>query len=131
MSSLLEQITEIARAARQASRALAGVNSEVKNQTLKAMAEALNASGKVILAENAKDLEAGKKKGLSAAMLDRLTLNPDRIQAMAQGLSEVAALPDPVGEVTAMWPRPNGLLIGRVRIPLGVIGMIYEAPPTA
>jgi len=129
MSSLREQITEIARAARQASRALAGVNSEVKNQTLKAFAEALKASEKVILAENAKDLEAGKKKGLSAAMLDRLTLNPDRIQAMAQGLLEVAALPDPVGEVTSMWPRPNGLLIGRVRIPLGVIGIIYEARP--
>jgi len=129
MSNLREQVTEIARAARQASRPLAQVNSEVKNQTLRAMAKALGASEKAILAENAKDLEAGKKKGLSAAMLDRLALNPERIQAMGQGLSEVAGLPDPVGEVTAMWPRPNGLLIGRVRIPLGVIGIIYEARP--
>jgi len=129
MSDLRGEVTEIARRARQASRPLARMNTEVKNAALKAMAEALERSDKEILAENAKDVSAGKSKGLSAALVDRLTLNPERIQAMAQGLLEVAALPDPVGEVTSMWPRPNGLLIGRVRIPLGVIGIIYEARP--
>jgi glutamate-5-semialdehyde dehydrogenase len=129
MSDLRGEVTEIARRARQASRPLARMNTEVKNAALKAMAEALERADKEILAENAKDVSAGKSKGLSAALVDRLTLNPERIQAMAQGLLEVAALPDPVGEVTSMWPRPNGLLIGRVRIPLGVIGIIYEARP--
>jgi len=129
MSDLRTEIIEIARQARLASRPLARANSELKNAALKAMAAALLREEKAILAENAKDVAAGKQKGLSAAMVDRLTLNPERLQAMAQGLLEVAALPDPLGEVTSMWPRPNGLLIGRVRIPLGVIGMIYEARP--
>jgi glutamate-5-semialdehyde dehydrogenase len=129
MSDLCTEITEFARQARQASRPLARADSELKNSALKAMAEALQRAEQEILAENAQDVAAGKKKGLSAAMVDRLSLDPERVQAMAQGLLEVAALPDPVGEVTSMWPRPNGLLIGRMRIPLGVIGIIYEARP--
>ena len=79
--------------------------------------------------ENEKDLSLADEKGLSAAMMDRLTLDEKTIGSMAEGLKEVVALPDPVGEVTGMWKRPNGLVVGRVRIPLGVIGFIYESRP--
>ena len=82
-----------------------------------------------ILSENSRDVTAAREKGLSAAMIDRLTVKNATIEAMAQGLREVAALPDPVGKVTSMWRRPNGLLVGRMRIPLGVIGIIYESRP--
>ncbi|HHY92929.1 MAG TPA: glutamate-5-semialdehyde dehydrogenase, partial [Firmicutes bacterium] len=82
-----------------------------------------------ILAANQEDVDAGRGKGLSAALLDRLSLNPGRLRGMAEGLKVVQALPDPIGEVVAMWKRPNGLRIGQVRVPLGVIGIIYEARP--
>ena len=82
-----------------------------------------------LLAENKKDLDAAEQKGLSKAMIDRLTLNPERIMAMADGLREVAALPDPVGEVLGMRRRPNGMEVGKMRVPIGLIGIIYESRP--
>jgi len=93
------------------------------------MAEKLEAKSGFLIKENQKDLEFATTNGVSAAILDRIALNPSRVQAMAQGLRDVAALPDPVREVVKMWRRPNGLQVGRMRIPLGVIGMIYEARP--
>ncbi len=93
------------------------------------MAEKLEARSDFLIAENQKDLEFAKAKGVASAMLDRIALDPGRVRAMAQGLRDVAALPDPVREVVKMWRRPNGLQVGRMRIPLGVIGMIYEARP--
>ncbi|MCB2188605.1 MAG: glutamate-5-semialdehyde dehydrogenase [Deltaproteobacteria bacterium] len=115
--------------ARAAARRLAVVSSEVKNQALMALAEELTAQAPALKEANALDLAAAREAGLSAAMLDRLTLSDQVIASMAGGLREVAALPDPVGEVTGMWRRPNGLLVGRQRIPLGVIGFIYESRP--
>jgi glutamate-5-semialdehyde dehydrogenase len=82
-----------------------------------------------LLEENQNDLDLAKKSGIAGAVLDRIALNPSRVQAMAKGLRDVAALPDPVREVVKMWRRPNGLQVGRMRIPLGVIGIIYEARP--
>jgi glutamate-5-semialdehyde dehydrogenase len=93
------------------------------------MAEGLLERREDIRRENESDLSAAREKGLSSSMIDRLTLNEKTLHSMAEGLREVAALPDPVGEVTGMWKRPNGLLVGRVRIPLGVIGFIYESRP--
>jgi len=127
--NLREQMTELARAARAASRTIAKLSSARKNQLLEAMAAGLEQNLETLLEANWRDLEAGRAKGLSAAMLDRLALNEERVAAMAAGLREVAALPDPVGEITGMWRRPNGLQVGRMRIPLGVIGIIYEARP--
>ena len=93
------------------------------------MADELERNCKFLLAENAKDVARAKKSGISRAMLERLTLKQATIEQMAKGLREVAALPDPVGKVTSMWRRPNGLLVGKMRIPLGVIGIIYESRP--
>ena len=124
-----EQIVEMAKKAKDSSRGLSHLDSGSKNKALLDTAEALMAEADRIKAENAKDLEAAKEAGISGAMLDRLDLTEERIKAMADGLREVAALPDPVGEVTGMWVRPNGLRIGRMRIPLGVIGIIYESRP--
>ena len=124
-----EEMAAMARRARESSRRLAGLGSELKNDALRRIAAALVAEAARIKAENARDLSAAEQAGLSSAMIDRLTLSDSRIQAMADGLKEVAALPDPVGEVTGMWVRPNGLRIGRMRIPLGVIGIIYESRP--
>jgi glutamate-5-semialdehyde dehydrogenase len=122
-------IRTIASDARRASLAVARLSSVAKNELLLEMAEALVGSSALIIAENAADLEEAENKGLSSAMLDRLMLDEARIRAMADGLREVAALPDPVGEITGMWMRPNGLSVGKMRIPLGVIGIIYEARP--
>jgi glutamate-5-semialdehyde dehydrogenase len=127
--TIAEQIRTIAVEARRASRAIAKLSSGAKNSLLLDMAAALVAQSDHIIEENAKDLAAAEKKGIPAAMLDRLLLDESRIQAMADGLREVANLPDPVGEVTKMWKRPNGLMVGKMRIPLGVIGIIYEARP--
>ena len=127
--TIAEQITTIARDARKASHLIARLSTTVKNDLLIAMAEALVAATALLITENRKDLEVGVQKGLSSAMLDRLMLDEKRIAAMADGLREVAALPDPVGEVTKMWKRPNDLMVGKMRIPLGVIGIIFEARP--
>lgn len=127
--SIAEKIRNIAADARQAAIAMAKLSASAKNELLLAMAGSLVRNTVQLVEENRKDLEAGEAKGLSAAMLDRLMLNEARIKAMADGLREVAALSDPVGEVTRMWTRPNGLRVGKMRIPLGVIGIIYEARP--
>jgi glutamate-5-semialdehyde dehydrogenase len=127
--SVKEKITEIARNARLAGNKLANMSSDLKNKALIQMAEEFLRQTDYLVSENAKDLDYADKKGLSAAMIDRLTLNEVTIKRIADGLMEVAALPDPVGKITSMWRRPNNLLVGRKRIPLGVIGIIYESRP--
>ena len=127
--SVQEQIQSMAKEARQAARRVAALSTEVKNRVLLRVADELRARRRAIQEENEKDLAAGRDKGLSAAMLDRLELSDKVIDAMATGLAEVAALPDPVGGISGMNRRPNGLMVGRMRIPLGVIGMIYESRP--
>ena len=124
-----EQVFQIAKNARQAASAVANLSSVEKDEALAEMAGQLIHQTETLIEENEKDLEVARKKGLSKAMIDRLTLDEKAIRAMARGLEEVAALPDPVGKVTSMWRRPNGLLVGRMRIPLGVIGIIYESRP--
>lgn len=115
--------------AKKASRKLAYISTETKNNALIAMSEALIKNSEFILVENEKDIENGKNNGMSQGLLDRLALNTKRIEDMAEGLKSVALLPDPIGEVTRMWKNADNLQIGRVRVPLGVIGMIYEARP--
>jgi glutamate-5-semialdehyde dehydrogenase len=122
-------VSDKAKKAKAASRALANCSTEMKNNALFKMATGLEKESGMLIAENKKDLVAAEQKGLSKAMIDRLTLTPDRIKAMADGLREVAALPDPVGEVTRMWRRPNGMQIGKMRVPIGLIGIIYESRP--
>lgn len=124
-----ELVHELCLAARAAARQLAVAPTDRKNQALLAMAQALRAQAPALKEANRLDLEAARQGGMAAAMLDRLTLSDKVIASMAQGLEQVAALPDPVGEVSSMWRRPNGLLVGRQRIPLGVIGFIYESRP--
>jgi len=119
----------LAERSRDASRALAKLDSEAKNALLRAMADGIEKSASQIKAANAKDLDAGKKAGLSAALLDRLTLTDKRIAEMAKGVREVAALPDPVGTRISEWTRPNGIRIKKVRVPIGVILIIYESRP--
>ncbi|NMC91692.1 MAG: glutamate-5-semialdehyde dehydrogenase [Smithella sp.] len=123
------RVQQIAADALAASRLLSRCTAGEKNAALMRMAEELLHSRDRILAGNQRDVAAAREKGLSAAMIDRLTLQDATLEAMARGLREVAALPDPVGRVTSMWRRPNGLLVGRMRIPLGVIGIIYESRP--
>ncbi len=129
MSDVKAVIGSMARKARQAARKVAALSTGVKNEVLLSTARKLAASRTGLQEENRKDLEKGRAKGLSSAFLDRLELSEKVIDSMIQGLNEVAALPDPVGEVTKMWKRPNEMLVGRMRIPLGVIGMIYESRP--
>ena len=119
----------IGRAAVAAAEALARADAAQKNTALAAAAAALRARSAEILAANARDLKAARAAGLSGAMLDRLSLDPARVEAMAAGVEQIAALADPVGTVMAEWVRPNGLRIQRVRVPLGVIGIIYESRP--
>jgi glutamate-5-semialdehyde dehydrogenase len=120
---------EIGTAARAAGRALAKTSTEAKNTALRSAAAAIRANAEKIKAENAKDMAAACAKNLTPALMDRLELNDSRIAAMAKGLEEIAALKDPVGHVMEEWTRPNGLVIQRVRTPLGVIGIIYESRP--
>ena len=115
--------------AKSASAAMALLPASVKNRALKAMADGLERGAAEILAANARDLSAARKRGLQGALLDRLMLNRKRIAEMAQGLREVARLPDPVGQIISKWSRPNGLKIAKVRVPIGVIAIIYEARP--
>jgi len=127
--SIDELVRDLATRARAASRQLAQLDTNIKNKALLTMADYLLDQADPIQSANEKDIEAARQEGLSPAMIDRLTLTDGVMESMAQGLKEVAALPDPVGEVTSMWKRPNGLEVGRVRIPLGVIGFIYESRP--
>lgn len=122
-------IEEMAKDAREASRRLRGLGRAQKDNALKRMAKTLLDRQEEIIKENKKDLILAGEEGLAPAMIDRLTLDKHVIGAMAEGLMEVVGLPDPVGEITGMWKRPNGLQVGRVRIPLGVIGFIFESRP--
>lgn len=115
--------------AKEGARALAKASSGQKNSTLIKMAEALRERAEELISENKKDIKFAEEKGLSKALIDRLTLNEKRIGEMAQGLIEVSALPDPVGEIIKIWQRPNGMAVGRMRVPIGVIGIIYESRP--
>ena len=116
-------------AARAAARVLALAPAEQKNQALMAMAAKIRRSAADILSENLRDLANARAKDLKQSFVDRLTLNEARLETMAKGLEEIAALPDPVGQVIAKWTRPNGLEFSRVRVPIGVIGIIYESRP--
>ncbi|MBZ9815504.1 glutamate-5-semialdehyde dehydrogenase [Mesorhizobium sp. CA7] len=122
-------MADIGRRARAAARPLAVASTRAKNDALVAMAEAILRNEQAILDANTIDTSNGEEAGLSGSFMDRLKLNPSRIQAMADGIREIAALKDPVGETIAAWDRPNGLRIERVRTPLGVIGVIYESRP--
>lgn len=122
-------LTEIGRNAKEVAAVLNILGSLQKNQGLEAVAQSLLEGQEEILAANRQDVEKAVESGMNPGLVDRLELNPSRIQAMADGLIQVAALEDPVGEVISMKPRPNGLLIGQKRVPLGVVGMIYEARP--
>jgi glutamate-5-semialdehyde dehydrogenase len=122
-------MTAVGERARAAARAMARAQTAAKNAALLAMANAIEAQQSALLDANARDLDAGRAQGLDAALLDRLELNPARIAAMAEGLREIAALPDPVGAISDMNFRPSGIQVGRMRVPLGVIGIIYESRP--
>ena len=124
-----EKIKQIAQNAKTASRKMGGVNSKIKNDALLKMADDLIANTDQLVKANLKDLEFAKQKGLSSAMQERLMLNKERIEKMADSLREVALLTDPVGEIVKMWRRPNGLQVGRIRTSIGVIGIIYESRP--
>jgi glutamate-5-semialdehyde dehydrogenase len=119
----------IGRAARAASRAMAKAETGAKNNALMTMAQAVERDVARLLDANRKDVDAARAKGLEAAMLDRLTLDAKSVSAMAEGLRQIAQLPDPVGEISGMAYRPSGIQVGRMRVPLGVIGIIFEARP--
>ncbi|HOM29856.1 MAG TPA: glutamate-5-semialdehyde dehydrogenase [Deltaproteobacteria bacterium] len=125
----IDRIKEIAQAAKRASRTIAMLPRTAKDAALAAMASSLRDAAGFLMEENAKDLEAARSSGLSTAMIDRLTLDEKTISSMAGAMEEIAELPDPVGEITGMKKRPNGLMVGRMRIPLGVVAIIYESRP--
>ena len=127
--NIKEMVLEKAKEAKTAARVLAGVSSAVKNDALMAMADGLMSAKEELKEENGKDLKYAREKGLSSALIDRLELTDNRIDGMASGLQEIAVLPDPVGEVTQMWKRPSGIQVGKMRVPIGVIGIIYESRP--
>ncbi|NWF52871.1 MAG: glutamate-5-semialdehyde dehydrogenase [Nitrospirae bacterium] len=118
-----------AKEAKYGSEILRKVSSKKKDTVLLKMAESLKKNSEMLIMENQKDIKFAEQKGLSKALIDRLSLNEKRINDMSDGLIEVAALPDPVGEITKMWKRPNGMTVGKMRVPIGVIGIIYEARP--
>ena len=122
-------ITALASAGRSAQRVLASMSSDARANALKLAAKHLRADAETILAENAKDLEAGRENGLAKAMLDRLALDDERLEGIASAVEAVASLPDPVGEVISSSERHNGLKLSRVRVPIGTIGIIYESRP--
>ena len=124
-----EYVKTLGSKAREASLAIAKAETGIKNAALMAMADEIMASQSALLDANLKDMEQGKANGLDAALLDRLELTADRVEAMADGLRQIAALPDPVGEISDMSYRPSGIQVGKMRVPLGVIGIIYESRP--
>lgn len=128
-TAMINTMNQMGEKARQASRILSGLSSTVKDQALLAMADNLVKHSAAIIAANQIDLTEGEKMGLTKALLERLTLSEARITAMADGLREIAALPDPIGEMTSMIKRPNGLEICKVRVPIGVVAIIYESRP--
>lgn len=122
-------ITDVGKRAKQASAGMSAIDSATKEQALFAMADAIRANADAIKRENAKDLEAGRKNGLSDAMIDRLTVDDAGVADIAKAVAEIAAQTDPVGEITAMVQRPSGIEVGRMRVPIGVVGIIYESRP--
>ena len=129
MSDIKSLMQEMGRKARAASRVMSAAETAIKNKALLAAVDAIDSTRNELAKANALDLSAGKEKGLDAAMLDRLELTPARIDGMIEGLNQVAALPDPIGEVTDMSYMPSGIQVGKMRVPLGVIGIIYESRP--
>ncbi|MEW5755588.1 MAG: glutamate-5-semialdehyde dehydrogenase [Pseudomonadota bacterium] len=124
-----QYMTQIGQQARAASRALSRAETAAKNQALLAMAQIIEQRSAALIAANAKDMAAGRENGLDAALLDRLELNASRVASMAEGLRQVAALPDPIGEISDLKYRPSGIQVGKMRVPLGVVGIIYESRP--
>jgi glutamate-5-semialdehyde dehydrogenase len=129
MENIKEYMQQVGKQARAASRKMAMADTNAKNRALEAIADAIVASGTSLIAENAKDVAAAKASGLDAASIDRLTLTDKTIKGMAEGLRQIAALPDPIGEISDMKYRPTGIQVGKMRVPLGVIGIIYESRP--
>ncbi|NVJ69689.1 MAG: gamma-glutamyl-phosphate reductase, partial [Alphaproteobacteria bacterium] len=129
IQNIPQMMADMGKRAKAAAADLGLASTEAKNKALVVAAKALIKNTKTILEANEQDLEYGRKKGLSDAMMDRLALDRSRVRAIAKGLEDIAALPDPVGNTIAEWDRPNGLKIARVRVPLGVIGVIYESRP--
>ncbi len=129
MSEVKEQMQQLGQRARAASRFMAAAETRAKNAALLATVTAIDAARVALAAANAKDIDAGRAKGLSDAMLDRLELTPKRVDGMIEGLQQVAALADPIGEINDMRYMPSGIQVGRMRVPLGVIGIIYESRP--
>ena len=127
--NIAEYMQSLGEQARAAAAEIANANTHQKNTALLSMAEAIEAARDYLKSENAKDLAAGQEKGLDGALLDRLALNDNTIDGMIEGLQQVAALPDPVGEISDMNYRPSGIQVGKMRVPLGVIGIIYESRP--
>jgi len=127
--NISEYVESLGKQARAASRKMAQASTHQKNQALSEAAAELEKTMGSLLAANAKDVNAGRKDGLDDALLDRLTLNEGRVKAMAEGLRQIVALPDPVGEISGMNYRPSGIQVGKMRVPLGVIGIIYESRP--
>ena len=129
LENIADYMQQLGKQARQASRILANTDTQQKNQALLYIAEALEANAATLKAENAKDLAAGRNKGLDDAMLDRLTVSDKTIAGMAEGVRQVAGLADPIGTISDMNYRPSGIQIGKMRVPLGVVGIIYESRP--
>ena len=125
----MDLVRDLTSRARAAADLVAELTSDVKDAALRRAADRLERGTELLLAENARDLDMARENGLAEALIDRLTLTKERVGAIAEGLRQVASLPDPVGEVTSMWNRPSGLQVGRMRIPLGVIMVIYESRP--
>src|SRR3954447_20879527 len=129
MAVATQSVTDLCRVAKAAARSLATLDSATKDRALLAVADALEERAGEIIEANARDLEAGRESGLSAALMDRLSLNDERIAAIAKGVRDIVALPDPVGEVIDGGRLPNGLQMRKVRVPLGVVAVVYEARP--
>ncbi len=127
--NIKDYMADLGRQARAASRLMATATTGVKDEALRAMAALLEEQSAALLEANVEDMDAGRQKGLDAALLDRLELNEERISGMAEGLRQIAALPDPVGEISDLNYRPSGIQVGKMRVPLGVIGIIYESRP--
>ncbi|MBI3773847.1 MAG: glutamate-5-semialdehyde dehydrogenase [Gammaproteobacteria bacterium] len=129
MSDVIEYMTRVGRQARAAARAMSRAETKLKNAALEAIAVAIEADEAGVLAANVKDMAAGRKNGLDAALLDRLELTPKVIAGMTEGIRQIMALPDPVGEISDLAYRPSGIQVGKMRVPLGVVGIIYESRP--
>ncbi|VAW85222.1 Gamma-glutamyl phosphate reductase [hydrothermal vent metagenome] len=129
MTDIKQYMSEVGRSAREASRLVARADSGAKNGALEAIASAIEANKPALLEANTKDMVAGRESGLDAALLDRLELTDARVKSMAEGLRQIAALPDPVGNITDMNYLPSGIQVGKMRVPLGVVGIIYESRP--